>query len=313
MQTFTANGKLLITAEYFVLDGASALAIPVRYNQKLSIQPLENKLNTNPCLFFNGYDYKQQLWFSATFDIANNLTLLNNTCGDATMLFNLLQKIKKINPLFLCNQQQSIQANTYLNFNNNWGLGSSSTLVSLLAQWTNINPFQLLFQTTGGSGYDIACASQNMPIIYQKINEKPIYNTVNFNPTFSQQLYFVHLGIKQNSRKAIDYFNNQKKQANYAYHLNKISEITQQISTCNSLSTFQNLLLQHEQIISTYLNSPTAYSQYFNDYTFGIIKSLGAWGGDFVLATSNQSSYQTIQYFYKKGYTTVIPYQNMVL
>ena len=31
-----ANGKLLLTAEYFVMDGATALALPTRFGQQLS-------------------------------------------------------------------------------------------------------------------------------------------------------------------------------------------------------------------------------------------------------------------------------------
>ncbi len=39
----------------------------------------------------------------------------------------------------------------------------------------------------------------------------------------------------------------------------------------------------------------------FSDYD-GAIKSLGAWGGDFFLATGNSNS---INYFKTKGYTTI--------
>jgi hypothetical protein len=41
-----------------------------------------------------------------------------------------------------------------------------------------------------------------------------------------------------------------------------------------------------------------------------MIKSLGAWGGDFVLATGDD---KTISYFKSKGYNTVIPYSKMAL
>jgi len=35
------------------------------------------------------------------------------------------------------------------------------------------------------------------------------------------------------------------------------------------------------------------------------MKSLGAWGGDFVLATSQASEEETRKYFGQKGFTTV--------
>ena len=36
-----AQGKLLLTGEYFVLDGALSLALPVRYGQTLQVLPSE--------------------------------------------------------------------------------------------------------------------------------------------------------------------------------------------------------------------------------------------------------------------------------
>ena len=47
----------------------------------------------------------------------------------------------------------------------------------------------------------------------------------------------------------------------------------------------------------------------FPDY-FGTLKSLGAWGGDFILATGNKD---TSQYFIDKGYATILKYSDMVL
>ena len=42
----------------------------------------------------------------------------------------------------------------------------------------------------------------------------------------------------------------------------------------------------------------------------GVIKSLGAWGGDFVMVISNENP---TDYFMEKGYETVIPYEEMIL
>ena len=41
-QTFYAHGKLLLTAEYFILDGAVGLALPTKLGQSLSIQSSES-------------------------------------------------------------------------------------------------------------------------------------------------------------------------------------------------------------------------------------------------------------------------------
>jgi len=42
----------------------------------------------------------------------------------------------------------------------------------------------------------------------------------------------------------------------------------------------------------------------------GVIKSLGAWGGDFVLAISRENP---TGYFRERGYETVLPFSEMIL
>ncbi|MEQ3661167.1 MAG: GHMP kinase, partial [Flavobacterium sp.] len=43
-QTYYSNGKLLLTGEYVVLDGAKALAVPTKFGQSLSIESGINNL-----------------------------------------------------------------------------------------------------------------------------------------------------------------------------------------------------------------------------------------------------------------------------
>ena len=47
--------------------------------------------------------------------------------------------------------------------------------------------------------------------------------------------------------------------------------------------------------------------KFFKDYS-GEIKSLGAWGGDFILAAGPSSS---IEYFQNKGFKTILSYNEM--
>ena len=44
----------------------------------------------------------------------------------------------------------------------------------------------------------------------------------------------------------------------------------------------------------------------------GGIKSLGAWGGDFILAASATGEETVKAYFSNKGLNTVIPYEEMI-
>lgn len=96
-----------------------------------------------------------------------------------------------------------------------------------------------------------------------------------------------------------------------AYYHRKVEEgkSTMLVIASNSIDAFEKLLSQHEQILSEAMGIPTVKSQLFPDYK-GAIKSLGAWGGDFILATDDGNAKD---YFINKGYRTVIPYKEMVL
>ena len=90
---------------------------------------------------------------------------------------------------------------TQVDFPREWGLGTSSTLVSLLAQHTAVSPYQLLADTFGGSGYDIACAIADGPIRYRLADGIPYAQPTQFKPPFLDQLYLVYSGKKKTSEK----------------------------------------------------------------------------------------------------------------
>jgi len=309
MNTYYSNGKLLITGEYLVLDGAKALAIPTSFGQNLSIQELnESKL------IWESYTNDNDLWLQVEFDLPR-LRIINATFDSgkdggydslAEHLQNILLEVKKINIDFL-SSEQGFFVKSKLTFPRNWGLGSSSTLINNIAQWANVDAYQLQFNTFGGSAYDIACAQNNSPIIYQLKNENPIVETISFDPLFKDQLYFVHLNKKQSSRKGIDQYKNFK--GNVSAFKEEISMLTKDAANCSRLSDFEKILIEHEHIISSIIKHKPIQQDLFADY-FGQTKSLGAWGGDFILATGNNN---TLNYFKNKGYTTVIPYQEMIL
>jgi hypothetical protein len=61
--------------------------------------------------------------------------------------------------------------------------------------------------------------------------------------------------------------------------------------------------------MSDVLEIPTVKNSLFSDFN-GTVKSLGAWGGDFVLVVSNENP---TAYFKSKGFETVLPYKDMIL
>lgn len=302
MKNFTSNGKLLITGEYVVLDGALSLAIPTKFGQSLKIESINE-----PKIIWTSLDEKNAIWFKDEFQSNEIFSSQVSLDEISNRLIQILNATKQLNPNFL-KSSTGFKITTKLDFPKNWGLGTSSTLINNMAQWANIDPYKLLENTFGGSGYDVACAQNNTPITYQLQNGKPIVELVDFNPLFKNHLYFVHLNKKQNSRDGVKHYNKNKGYS-LSTTISNINNLTLKIIDCKNLSDFENLLNQHETIIGKITNQTPVKEVLFNDFK-GSVKSLGAWGGDFVLATSKENP---SNYFKNKGFNTIIPYSKMVL
>ena len=290
-QSFYGHGKLLITGEYLVLDGALALAIPTQKGQHLTVAESEK-----PGIKWTGIKESGEEWFSFQLDYEQFETVSDSKSENPEdRLIQILIAAQKLNPIFLADQP-NIAVTTRLEFNQKWGLGSSSTLIYMLAQWAEVNPYELLEATFGGSGYDIACAGNDTPILYQRnLNlPKTLQNT--FYPSFSDELFFVYLNKKQNSRDAIANYRKQSPEA-LEEAIKRVSGISETLLTCDDLLSFKALIQAHERIISSVIKQPTVKQLLFADYP-GAIKSLGAWGGDFILATGNAEDQE---YFRTKG------------
>ena len=309
MKQFYSNGKLLLTGEYFVLDGVKSLAIPTKYGQSLTVNSLHEKQ-----LVWAAFTQEGDCWLEVVFDLPKirlvSASFNTNEEGNSDTLAENLAKIlwetKKLNPDFI-NVNEGLLVKTQLNFNRNWGLGTSSTLINNIANWAKVNPYKLLEATFGGSGYDIACAQHNSPILYTKTTSQPIVEEINFNPNFKEQLYFVYLNKKQNSREGIQRFKALK--GKLTFEQKQISSLTEAISKADNLLDFEKLLFEHEKLVSKTIQLKPVQELLFSDY-FGQTKSLGAWGGDFILATGNSN---TPLYFKQKGFETVIPYKDLIL
>ena len=301
-KTFYSNGKLLITGEYLVLDGAKALALPTKFGQYLTVSSGENEK-----IHWTSFDKDKSIWFQETISFSEIIKYkkTENQSVKSTLI-EILHEAFLLNPKFL-NSSEGYRISTELTFPKFWGLGTSSTLINNIAQWLKINAFELLKNSFGGSGYDIASAQNDLPIFYQMIDGKPKVEIVNFNPVFSDNLYFVYLNQKQNSKSAIaSYY---KKQNNLRAIIPEINKITVEIIEAITLEKFQELLHKHENIMSEVLEIPTVKNSLFSDFN-GTVKSLGAWGGDFVLVVSNENP---TAYFKAKGFETIIAYDDMIL
>lgn len=304
-QYFFGHGKLLITGEYFVLDGALSLALPTKVGQSLSVKYNQS---FSPTLSWKSYDVNGNLWFDSTFEFWHFKCLDENPSEEALFLQKILQQVRKQNAHFL-RDNVDVKVETRLGFPLTWGLGSSSSLIYNIAQWAYISPFELLFKTHGGSGYDIACAQSDGPIAYKKVSSGPNWSPIYFNPSFKDNLYFVYLGKKQNSREAIKEYT--KKRPIEQTQIAKITELTQEFINAQTLKQFQSLITSHEELVSTTLDQPTVKSSLFGDFP-GAIKSLGAWGGDFVLVATENDFDFVRSYFAGKGLDTVYRYSDLI-
>ena len=300
-QEYYSNGKLLLSGEYVILDGAKGLAVPTKFGQSLHINPI-NEMTIS----WLSIDSNEKTWFTAEFD-TKTLNVEKSSAEDmAKTLQRILVEAKRLNPEFL-NTELGIEVKTQLTFPRNWGLGTSSTLINNIAQWADVDAHQLLWNSFGGSGYDISCAQHNTPIIYHIEKTKPVVKPVTFNPSFKDALFFVYLNEKRSSKKAIASYRNRifdRKEL-----ILKIDAITTEMINAKTLKQFETLLYAHENLLANLLETIPVKQRLFKDY-FGHIKSLGAWGGDFVLATGNQ---KTPEYFKSKGFDTVLTFEQMVL
>ena len=293
----SSPGKLLITSEYYVTKGALALAIPTKFRQSLDF-----KCDNSNKLKWKSFDENNELWINCEFELSS-FEIKKNKNKFSKTLQSILISANKINPMFLENNCGG-SVSTQLDFSKKWGLGTSSTLINNISKWANIDPYELLWSNYKGSGYDIACALAKTPILYKLEDSIPIAKSVQFNPDYTKNIFFVYLNKKQDSNKEIDKFFEMKISD---HTINRLSDLTLEFVNSKTLLDFQNCIKKHENIISETLKTIPVKNKYFNDYK-GEIKSLGAWGGDFILAAGPINSKK---YFYEKGYKTVFNFKEI--
>lgn len=301
-KTFYSNGKLLITGEYLVLDGAKAFALPTKMGQNLIIED-----GSNNEIIWKSFDADGSIWFEDTIlfsDISKEVNTENESVK--ATLTTILHEAFKLNPDFILNSR-GYTITTELGFPKSWGLGTSSTLINNVAQWLQIDAFTLLKNSFGGSGYDIACAQNDSPIVYHLEQGNPIVEKVTFNPDFADNLYFVYLNKKQSSKSAIAAYNMNKKN-NLARTIALNDQISSEVLNATTIQSFAAAIQKHETQMSVILETHTIKESLFPDFN-GVIKSLGAWGGDFVMAIATENP---TDYFISKGYETIITFREMI-
>ena len=290
---FKSNGKLLITSEYLVMKGAMALAIPAKLDQELNV------ISTNSDFVnWKSFNKDNQIWYEEKFFLDKGALIYH---GEKNKMSDLI--VRLFDYIHKFNKPEKSIGNEFIwkiNFNINWGLGSSSTLINNLSKWAKVNPYKLLFSVFNGSGYDIACCDKSNPIIFQKKDNYLSVSDTTFNPNFLNNLFLIFLNKKQDTQKSVQNF--LENDQSLSEEINQMNEIVHEIENVKDITTFESLIERHEKIIANILQMPTIQNDKFPDYNNGVIKSLGSWGGDFVLATGDEKS---VDYFEEKGFNTI--------
>jgi mevalonate kinase len=300
-----AHGKLLLTAEYAVLDGALALALPLRYGQMLQVSTSD----TPGLLHWQALEPQETCWLDAHLNLSDFSIAQANEPVLAGTLREILLACRRQRPDFLV-QATGLEVTTQTDFPRAWGLGTSSTLIAALAHWSGADPYRILNETIGGSGYDLACAYAQTPVLYRWAEGRPQIEAIPYRPAFAGQLYFVYLERKQDSREGIRRY---RALGGAKQELTRSAgELTAKWLDCERLAELEQVIDVHENMISEALELPKAKDLYFSDY-WGAVKSLGAWGGDFVLVTSDRSEETTRAYFADRGFPVFHSWDSLVL
>lgn len=291
VKNYYTKGKLLISGAYGVLDGAIGFALPTKLGQRFCFET--DRSENIEC---KAVDNTGNTWFEAEFDVKSLAPLKTSSEEVANTFSKLLIAARSLNPNF----DYSFTLETTLEFDREWGLGSSSTLIVALAQFASVNAYELLDSGFKGSGYDIACATAEGPIRFQRIGKEVSVTPVNWRPEFTDELHLVYLNQKMNSREAIAHY---RKALSSEHFLNELSKLSTAISEETSdINRFEKLLQEQENLLAARLDSIAIGDQLFDDRPEGVFVSLGAWGGDFALFTSKKN----IPYLKDKGYSTIL-------
>ena len=300
MPKYHANGKLLLTGEYFVLHGSKSIALPLKSSQNLYVF---EGLPSNSLLWYAFYN--GAVWFWCELDASDFSVIAANNMERAIILKKIFLTIQSMNPNLPA--KAGTRFESVLDANPEWGFGSSSTLISLLSQWANVDPYKLNEMIFNGSGFDIACATAEGPIFY--IRNKQI-QPVELKYPFSNQLFFVYSGKKKETRTEVSTFLNKAKVSDFL--INEISKLSDEFADCHEQIVFNQLICEHEKIVGNLIRQTPVKEDYFHDFE-GEIKSLGAWGGDFYLISTDLPALKVNKYFENKGLSTIFSWNELII
>jgi len=299
---FKANGKLLLTGEYLVLLGATALVLPVRFGQEMTLSERKDRLLVWRSKTQEGY------WFEGTFSLPELEPLRTNDRATADKLRTWMITLRVLRNDFL-RDESGYTVTITANYPLYWGLGSSASLTSLLAQWSGVDPFHFHDLISRGSGADIACTQSDRLIRYHKMYGVSEFAEMDPGDALVRYTWFVYLGNSVETAPEITRFLKSKPPSERI--MRRISFLSQEICTTSSAEYLEQLIREHESILAGILKKQPIGIR-FGKFPGGV-KSMGAWGGDFAMFVSAADPGTVESFFKTAGLFPVFRYPEIAM
>lgn len=310
LKKYWSPGKLLLSNEYAILKDVPGIAFPTKLGQSLLFNETENKRKIQ----YRAIDHNNKLWFSCDLDFNNGFTSTTDGSDQLDLVLKIFNFLYKENPfIFKKLESCGFYISTQLDFPNYYGLGSSSTFIQNICDVFKADSFNVLQQCFGGSGYDIAIAKEKRAGVFVRSIQYLSDIPTTLQKFFQEQhhnLFFVYLGKKQSSSRSIndlsDRINQMDKQ--------KYEDLHVFLSSVSTMNQFNDWIVNHEKTLASDLGL-TPLVDKFTDISKinGNIKSLGAWGGDFALLSSEYPLNEVKKYFENYQLNEVFRFQEMIL
>ncbi|HLT94762.1 MAG TPA: GYDIA family GHMP kinase [Membranihabitans sp.] len=301
MKTYS-HGKLLISGEYLILEGAVGLAVPLKWGQSLRV--VENQ---GAEVHWISKDTHGQNWFECKLNLIDFSIEKASDGHRANFVQSLIKSAARLNSDFL-SKWKNYKVTTELEFDPAWGLGSSSTLIANVATWAELSPFELYFDTQAGSGYDVAASISDAPLLYQKNDTELSFETFDWDINLCKNILVFYQGSKQNSATEVASWKENSRWEKS--DVSQMSSLSEELAECKQIDQAVAILREHQKMMEKILNKK-AFDGRFADFE-GVLKPLGAWGGDFGLALSSEVDYTT-RYLQEKGFEHIFLLSDIML
>ncbi len=284
------------------MEGATGLAVPVIWGQGMKVTESQGA-----GINWTTKDHKGDKWFECKLNLIDLAIEKTNDEEKAQFIQSLIKSAAQLNSDFLSKWKKH-KVTCDLEFDPSWGLGTSSTLIANLAVWAELSPFELFFDTQEGSGYDVAAAMAEEPLLYQKNDDELSFETFEWNKDLMDAIYVFYQGQKQSSLEEVRAWKSNRTWKKK--DVKQVSDISESLADCENEADAIMLLGDQVKLMERILDR-TAYDGRFSDFE-GVIKPLGAWGGDFGLALHQEEEY-TQKYLAEKGIETVFRLGDIVV